>query len=173
MVRGSMLRAALAAAAILALATACSSSGSDTETEASSGTGSEFKEDPVTSREPVQSQTMAVDPSSVLQPVYFDFDRFEVRSDARPILRGNADSIGQHSEWGVIVVEGHTDERGSEEYNLALGERRASTTRQYLVDLGVTSSRLDTVSFGEDKPSVMGHDETAWRYNRRSEFTAQ
>lgn len=175
MERGSLARAALAAAAILALGTACASSGgSSTETESSSGTGSEFQEDPVTSRDPVRGEGMGkVDPSSILQPVYFDFDSFDIRSDARPILRGNADAVSQHSDWGVVVVEGHCDERGSEEYNLALGERRANATRQYLVDLGVSFSRLDTVSFGEAKPSVMGHDETAWRYNRRSEFGAQ
>ena len=67
-------------------------------------------------------------------------------------------------------MEGHCDERGSEEYNLALGERRANAVRQYLVNLGVTNSTLDTVSFGESKPAVQGHDESAWRWNRRAEF---
>ena len=71
---------------------------------------------------------------------------------------------------GVITIEGHCDERGSEEYNLALGERRASGVKRYLVDLGVPASRLRTVSFGEAKPAVVGHDESAWRYNRRAEF---
>ena len=77
------------------------------------------------------------------------------------------------TERGVITIEGHCDERGSEEYNLALGERRANGVKRYLVDLGVPSSRLRTVSFGEVKPSVMGHDESAWRHNRRSDFTAR
>jgi peptidoglycan-associated lipoprotein len=168
-----MVQAAIAAAAILTLGTACASSGgSSTDTE-SSGTGSEFQE-PAAEPAPIQEETlMKVDPSTVLQPVYFNYDRFEIRTDARPILQANADAVSQHSDWGVIVVEGHCDERGSEEYNLALGERRANSTKQYLVDLGVSSSRLDTVRFGEAKPSVMGHDESAWRYNRRSEFTAQ
>ena len=70
-----------------------------------------------------------------------------------------------------ITISGNTDERGSEEYNLALGERRATAVRRYLTDLGVASSRLRTVSFGEAKPAVPGHDESAYRYNRRSEFT--
>jgi peptidoglycan-associated lipoprotein len=74
------------------------------------------------------------------------------------------------SGGGTVTIEGHCDERGSEEYNLALGDRRASGVKQYLVDLGVPASRLRTVSFGEAKPAVVGHDESAWRYNRRSEF---
>ena len=69
-----------------------------------------------------------------------------------------------------MTIEGHTDERGSAEYNLALGERRANAAKRYLVDLGVSSSQLSTVSFGEDRPAVQGHDESAWRYNRRAEF---
>ena len=70
-----------------------------------------------------------------------------------------------------ITIQGNTDERGSEEYNLALGERRATAVTRYLVDLGVPGSRLRTVSFGEAKPAVPGHDESAWRYNRRSDFS--
>jgi peptidoglycan-associated lipoprotein len=75
-----------------------------------------------------------------------------------------------HSEWKTITLEGHTDERGSEEYNLALGERRANAAMQYLVDLGVPTGRMITVSFGEGSPAVQGHDESAWRWNRRVEF---
>jgi len=111
------------------------------------------------------------DGSSLAGPVtvYFNYDRYEIRSDARDALKGNADSIRAHADWGVVTVEGHCDERGSEEYNLALGERRANAVKRYMVDLGVPSSRLRTVSFGEAKPAVVGHDESAWRYNRRSE----
>ncbi len=107
---------------------------------------------------------------SALKTVYFDFDRFTIRSDAMPVLRTNAQAIRDNGGWGRITIEGHCDERGSEEYNLALGERRARAVKRYLMDLGVPSSRLDIVSFGEAKPAVMGHDESAWRYNRRSEF---
>jgi peptidoglycan-associated lipoprotein len=73
----------------------------------------------------------------------------------------------------MITIEGHCDERGSEEYNLALGERRAAAVRQYLVDSGVSAGKLDTVSFGEAKPAVQGHDESAWRWNRRGEFVVR
>jgi peptidoglycan-associated lipoprotein len=70
----------------------------------------------------------------------------------------------------MLVVEGHCDERGSEEYNLALGDRRAAAVARYLEDLGVSGTRLRTVSFGENKPAAAGHDESAWRVNRRSEI---
>ena len=111
--------------------------------------------------------------ATVLQSVYFDFDRYEIREDAKPVLRSNARGIKSNSRLGNITIEGHCDERGSEEYNLALGERRANGVKRYLVDLGVPSSRLRTVSFGEAKPAVMGHDESAWRYNRRAEFRSR
>jgi peptidoglycan-associated lipoprotein len=105
-----------------------------------------------------------------LGTVYFDYDRYEIRADAKPTLRANAEAIMAKEDGGTVTIEGHCDERGSEEYNLALGDRRASGVKQYLVDLGVPASRLRTVSFGEAKPAVVGHDESAWRYNRRSEF---
>ncbi len=105
-----------------------------------------------------------------LQTVYFDLDRFEIRSDATSALKANARAIRDNTGWGTIVIEGYCDERGSEEYNLALGEKRAQTVKRYLTDLGVSRSRLDVVSYGEAAPAVMGHDESAWRYNRRSEF---
>ena len=105
-----------------------------------------------------------------LATVYFDYDSADIRSDARTTLRSNAQAMQNHSEWRTIVVEGHSDERGSEEYNLALGERRANATKDYLADLGVPSSRMQVVSFGESAPAVQGHDESAWRWNRRVEF---
>jgi peptidoglycan-associated lipoprotein len=105
-----------------------------------------------------------------LGTIYFDFDRYAIREDARPILKANAKSIAASRAWKKITLEGHCDERGSEEYNLALGERRASAAKRYLVSLGVPDSRLTTVSFGESTPAVQGHDESAWRWNRRVEF---
>jgi peptidoglycan-associated lipoprotein len=105
-----------------------------------------------------------------LGTIYFDFDRSDIRADARPTLKANAQAIESHSEWVTITLEGHTDERGTEEYNLALGERRATAAKQYLTDLGVPSARLVTVSFGESAPAVQGHDESAWQWNRRVEF---
>ena len=105
-----------------------------------------------------------------LEPIYFDFDRAVIRDDQKPTLRSNSSAIAEGRTWRTVVVEGHTDERGSEEYNLALGERRANSVRAYLINLGIGGSALDTVSFGESKPAVQGHDESAWRWNRRAEF---
>ena len=104
-----------------------------------------------------------------LETVFFDYDRATIRDDQKVTLRSNAGAIRSGS-WSTVVVEGHCDERGSEEYNLALGERRASAVKQYLIDSGVSSSLIDTVSFGEASPAVRGHTESAWSQNRRSEF---
>lgn len=128
-------------------------------------TGSEWKE----SSTPSDTGSREAAPLGNVQTVYFDYDKAEIRPDARAVLQNNADVIGS-GDGPVITIEGHCDERGSEEYNLALGERRANAVKRYLVDLGVPSSRLRTVSFGEARPAVQGHDESAWRYNRRADF---
>jgi peptidoglycan-associated lipoprotein len=104
--------------------------------------------------------------------IYFDFDQSAIRSDQRNGLRADAEAIKANPALRVVTLEGSCDERGSEEYNLALGERRASSVKNYLVDLGVPASRLRTVSFGESKPAVAGHDESAWKWNRRVDFAA-
>jgi peptidoglycan-associated lipoprotein len=146
------------------LSTGCSLFGGGDE-EAEAGGGSGFDAGPAMADE-------GLGPVSVpeLEAVYFDYDRATVRSDQTPTLRSNKTAIGSHDEWRTIVIEGHGDERGSEEYNLALGERRAAAVKQYLQTLGVSAARMDTVSFGESKPSVQGHDESAWKWNRRAEF---
>jgi peptidoglycan-associated lipoprotein len=120
-----------------------------------------------------QEVTMRPASAPALDPVYFDTDQWVLRSDARSTLKLRAEAIRQHPEWGVVTIQGHCDERGSDEYNLALGDRRAAAVKRYLVDLGVPSARLKTVTFGESRPAVAGHDETAWRYNRRSELASQ
>ncbi|HEY8155222.1 MAG TPA: OmpA family protein [Myxococcota bacterium] len=163
--RSSMARWMLIAGSALAIGiVGCSSTGKDTDADQAGATGSEFRED--SSAGSASSQA-----SRILQPVYFDFDSFAIRSDAKPTLMANGKAVQDNTGWGVVTCEGHTDERGSEEYNLALGERRANSVKRYLVDLGVPSARLATVSFGEAKPRAMGHDESAWRYNRRVDFT--
>jgi len=105
-----------------------------------------------------------------LATIYFDYDSAEIRPDARATLKGNAAAIQSHAEWKLVTLEGHCDERGSAEYNLALGERRGNAAKRYLTDLGVQSSRMKVVSFGSAQPAVQGHDESAWRWNRRVEF---
>ena len=103
-----------------------------------------------------------------LEPVYFDYDQAVIRDDQRATIGSNANAI-KSMGLGKVTVEGHCDERGSDEYNLALGERRANAVKQYLVDSGV-SAAVDTVSYGESRPAVQGSDESAWRMNRRAEF---
>src|SRR5262245_62175105 len=105
-----------------------------------------------------------------LETVYFDFERAELRPDARTALQHNADQLKESSQWTRLTIEGHCDERGSDEYNMALGERRAGAVLRYLKDLGVPASRLYTVSYGENRPAATGHDEAAWSQNRRAEF---
>ncbi len=107
--------------------------------------------------------------SGSTQPVYFAFDDYSLSGDAQ----GQLNQLGEFmkgSATAVVQIEGHTDERGSVEYNLALGQRRAQSAKNYLVQLGVDPSRLPTMSYGEEKPSTEGHDESAWSKNRRDEF---
>jgi peptidoglycan-associated lipoprotein len=134
----------------------------ETPTGSPADTGSEFS----------QGDTPATDAatqvSATLGTAYFDYDRSEVRGDMRAVLKANAEVLQRTST--VAVIEGHADERGSAEYNLALGERRAEAVRKYLTALGVSSSQLRIVSYGEDRPAVTGHDESSWRLNRRAEF---
>ena len=120
-----------------------------------------------------QEMTAQPAPAPSLAPVYFDTDQALIRTDARRPLKARAETIRQHPEWGVVTIQGHCDERGTDEYNIALGERRAAAVKRYLVDLGVPDSRLETVTYGESRPTVRGHDEISWRYNRRSEFTIE
>ena len=124
-------------------------------------TGSEFDQGTT----PPPTPPMA---SLGLAAVYFDFDRSEIREDARRVLQSNVDSLKKSDS--AVTIEGHCDERGDEEYNLALGERRANAVRKYLVNRGVSRSNLRTLSYGESKPAASGHDESAWRWNRRAEF---
>ncbi len=104
-----------------------------------------------------------------LEKVYFDFDSYLLSPGARETLAGNAKRM--EKEKGMkIRIEGNCDERGSDEYNLALGEKRAKSAMQYMVNLGVPAKRLSVISYGKEKPADPGHDETAWAKNRRDEF---
>lgn len=111
------------------------------------------------------------DPDSLLskRTVYFDFDKSDIKSEARQIIEAHAEYLS--SRPGVrIVLEGHADERGTREYNLGLGERRAKAVQQVMSLLGVGRDQIELVSYGEERPAVMGHNEDAWALNRRVEF---
>jgi len=105
-----------------------------------------------------------------LKTIHFDYDKAEIKPEDRENLANNAETIKAHPTVHV-VIEGHCDERGTDEYNLALGERRARTAKKYLVSLGVNESNLSTMSYGVEKPVDPGHNEEAWAKNRRAEFT--
>ena len=107
--------------------------------------------------------------TSPLRPVFFDLDSSDLSAEGQRILDGNAAVLKQHGSW-TITIEGHCDERGSAEYNLALGERRALTARAYLISLGLPADRLRTVSYGKEFPFDPGHDEAAYAKNRRAHF---
>lgn len=107
--------------------------------------------------------------SSELGTIYFGYDSFSLSSEARGTLKTNAEWLKSNST-ATIQIEGHCDERGTTEYNLALGEKRANAVRDYLVKLGVASSRVSVISYGEERPSDPGHDESAWSRNRRAAF---
>lgn len=125
--------------------------------------------------EPVKDDTIAssslddLNQNSPFTPVFFVLDSSEIDGAAQAALDGNAAVLREHPNW-TVTIEGHCDERGTAEYNLALGERRAVAARTYLVSLGMPADRLRTVSYGKEFPFDPGHDESAWARNRRAHF---
>ena len=106
---------------------------------------------------------------SPLKPAFFPLDSSDLDDAARGVVSGNADILKQNPRW-VITIEGHCDERGTAEYNLALGERRALAAKSYLISLGVLDARVKTVSYGDEFPFDRGHTDEAWSQNRRAHF---
>jgi peptidoglycan-associated lipoprotein len=120
-------------------------------------------------------QTLTQRLSSEVQDAYFDYDRSDIREDARATLTRNADaikSILSDFPSESIVIEGHADERGSAEYNLGLADRRATSSKEFLVQLGVPGDRLRTISYGKERPVCTESDEDCWQRNRRAHFAA-
>ena len=106
---------------------------------------------------------------SPLQPVFFEYDSSELNIAGQNILRENATVLNRYPTW-IITIEGHCDDRGSPEYNLALGERRALAARDYLIQIGLSSERVNTVSYGKEFPFDPGDTQAAWARNRRAHF---
>ena len=106
---------------------------------------------------------------SQFQTVYFDFDRYNLRPDAKAALDANYALLRDYPDV-IVKIEGHCDERGTVEYNLSLGEKRAKAAMDYLSGLGISSSRLSIISYGKERPAVAGNNESAWSKNRRCEF---
>ena len=110
--------------------------------------------------------------AQALRPIYFDYDQSSVKPEGEKIL-SEIGTLRKRDRSLSVTVEGNTDERGSTEYNLALGERRANTARRWLLSYGVPKSQLNTVSYGKEKPAADGHDEASWSRNRRDEFVSK
>jgi peptidoglycan-associated lipoprotein len=150
------LKHGLTLAFVMAFLTACSTSGTKKDTDG-----------PVVDNNPVQQDNG--DSDVVLSNVvYFDFDKYDLTAESRAVLLAHADKLKGASV--AVRLEGHADERGSREYNMALGEKRANAVRDFLVTQGVNGSSLETVSFGEEQPAVVGSDDASWAQNRRVEL---
>ncbi len=146
----------LAVGATLALLAACSTTSSNTDNEATNASQSQIDE--------LENR--------VGDRVFFEFDSSAVTAEAQEILKKQAAFMAQNPDL-KFAIEGHCDERGTREYNLALGERRANAVKQHLVSLGVDASRLSTVSFGKERPAVVGTNDWAWSQNRRGVTVAK
>jgi len=132
-------------------------------------------EAPVVTAKPVADDPMVtrsideLNRDSPMRPAFFEYDSAELTAEARAALDANAAVLKKYATW-TVTIEGHCDERGTAEYNLALGERRAAAAQSYLVSLGVPAARVRTVSYGKEFPFDPGHDEAAWAKNRRAHF---
>ncbi len=146
-----------AESAMVETSTGTVSSGSGTSTALGAGTA--FQGHPLD------------DPDSLLsrRTVYFDFDSSEISGEAQQIIEAHARYLAANP-GATVTLEGHADERGTREYNLALGERRGESVRRLMTLIGASSPQLGVVSYGKERPAVEGHDESAWRFNRRVEI---
>ena len=156
--------------ALLGFAVGCATENVPVEDSPPDTTDSEFSDGSDSTRvpEPVVEDTRISAADIRMPAIYFDLDKSEIRSEFRNALSAGAGAIKDAN--ATVVIAGHCDERGSEEYNFALGERRASAVRKYLYNLGVPMGQMSIVSYGEAQPAVRGRGEGAWRLNRRAEF---
>jgi peptidoglycan-associated lipoprotein len=155
-------------AIVLALAPGCASRKKVTTAEVEPQAPTETAPPPPTTETPAPPPTTeSSTAAAALEDAFFDFDDFSLRQDAKTALETDAKFLEKNGGTKV-VIEGHCDERGSVEYNLALGEKRARAARDYLVSYGIQSGRLTTISYGKERPFDQGHDEDAWAKNRRA-----
>ncbi|KZD00738.1 MULTISPECIES: peptidoglycan-associated lipoprotein Pal [unclassified Thalassospira] len=150
-----------AAAALLA---ACETAPDSTATTGGDGASTSSSASTSTSLAESSPEWFAV---NVGDRVFFGFDKYDLAGEARRTLELQAAWLKKYPQYKV-VVEGHADERGTREYNLALGERRANSVKDYLIALGIDPSRIETISYGKERPVSLGHDEESWGKNRRS-----
>ena len=137
------------------------------EEEARKAREKEFEKSLVSKKEPgIAGEILE---SKLLKDIHFDFDKYDIRPGDTEVLRENAALLTKNNTL-KIQIEGHCDERGTIEYNLALGERRASSVKKYLISLGIKADRISVISYGKEKPLDPGHNEEAWTKNRRGHF---
>lgn len=119
----------------------------------------------------IQEHELSIDERAkgILNDIHFEYDRYDIRTDARPLLDEIASFLSREKDLN-LVIEGHCDERGTNEYNLALGERRAKSTKNYLVSRGVSAARMIIITYGEERPTCTDAAETCWQQNRRAHF---
>ncbi|NBX62389.1 MAG: peptidoglycan-associated lipoprotein Pal [Betaproteobacteria bacterium] len=149
-----------------------SSNSGMSDINSSASSSSQQVQQPKSTVEPVNSlgnENTSAGPANVEKVVYFDYDSFTVKPEFQATIEAHAQFLKSNGR-AKLSLEGHTDERGGREYNLALGQKRADAVRQSLTLLGVNAGQIETVSFGEEKPAVQGGDESAYAKNRRAEF---
>jgi peptidoglycan-associated lipoprotein len=137
------------------------------------------KEEPKPEAPPVKEEAKPEEPkeraaagAAGLQPIYFDFDRSFIRDDAKSVMKANAEWLKANPKT-KIRIEGNCDERGTKEYNQALGQRRASSAKKYLTDLGIAAKRISLISYGKEKPVCTEQNEECWQKNRRDDLVAE
>lgn len=175
----SILRLVLLVVLALLLATGCARKPAPTVQEEAPAVTTEMPEQEVSgireqelSEAEIRERAARAEAEAVatgLERIFFDFDQYVLTAEARDILAENAEYLKANSQIKVRI-EGHCDERGSDEYNLALGERRAQAAQKYLTSLGIDPNRLEVISYGEEKPLDPANNEEAWAKNRRAEF---
>jgi peptidoglycan-associated lipoprotein len=167
------------AAAALAIAMLSACANEVAKPEASSPAGSSVPSSP----SPLQPQASGMQPQTLSgnslktgqaaaidkRSIYYDFDSFALKSEFKPVVEAQASYLKQHPR-AQVRIEGNCDERGSREYNLALGQRRADAIKNLLELVGVSDGQIEAVSYGKEKPKALGHDEQSWSQNRRSDF---
>ena len=169
------IRLGLAIAAAVALA-GCATQGEDNAAKANAQNASSSTAAPAPAPAPAPQSSFALGSQSgglktapMTRSIYYEYDKAEITAEGKKVIEANAEYLRSHP--GVkVVVEGNADERGSAEYNVALGQRRADSVSKIMSILGIPSDRVETVSFGKEKPKVKGHDESAWSQNRRSDI---
>ncbi|MCL5977108.1 MAG: peptidoglycan-associated lipoprotein Pal [Nitrospirae bacterium] len=146
----------------------------DKKAEADAAASKEPPKESITEKQlskaqPSDSEMSIKELQTKIKDIHFDYDKYDIRDDAKPVMKEVADALSKNRKIKVII-EGHCDERGTNEYNLGLGDRRASSTKEYLVSLGIPTGKIETISYGEEKPLCAVQTEDCWNKNRRGHF---